>query len=223
MKTVLWIVVGLVIAIGAWVPLNLAGRGDIPFGAAILGVVGTAIGSVIVLVAVVQRVRHGSGRPTQRTTEERCDSVSELNMSANFSPDGHPGISGDTQAKRIECEDGSCALEILNDRDGHARFAFHHRYPDGRGHYRWATIHTSGLYADAESAEADAWLQSKDLRKKWLGGMTMNERLFFAGLMDDWDDAVRARDRERISSILSAVETGYQADHIIETVLRRAS
>jgi len=86
----------------------------------------------------------------------------------------------------------------------------------------WSS-HTSGLYADGESAEADAWLQWKDLRKAWLSGMTTNERLFFAGLIDDWDDAVRARDRERMSSILSTVELGYQADDIIETVLRRAS
>ena len=87
MKTALWIVVGLVIAIAAWGPLNVAERGDIPFGAAVLGVVGTVIGGIIVLVAVVRWVRHGSGKPTQRTTEEGFDP-------ANFPPDGHPGISG---------------------------------------------------------------------------------------------------------------------------------
>ena len=159
MRTVLWIVVGLVIAIGAWVPLNLAGRGDRPFGAAILGVVGTAIGGIIVLVAVVQWVRHGSGRPMQRTTEERFDPVTDLKPSANFSPEKPPGISGDTQARRIEFEDGSCTLEILDDRDGHARFAFHHRYLDGQGHHRWTTL----MSAITRCRRVNSWLACKRL------------------------------------------------------------
>ena len=36
-------------------------------------------------------------------------------------------------------------------------------------------------------------------------GMTVNERLFEAGLMDAFDAAVRARDRERIISVLMQV------------------
>jgi hypothetical protein len=64
LKTVLWIVVGLLIAIGAWVPLNIADRHDIPFQAAVLGLVGTVIGGVIVIVAAVQWVRLGSKRPS---------------------------------------------------------------------------------------------------------------------------------------------------------------
>jgi NAD/NADP transhydrogenase beta subunit len=62
MKTVVWIVVGLVIAALAWVPLNLTDPRDIPFIPAILAIVGSFVGGVIVLVAVVQWVRHGSAR-----------------------------------------------------------------------------------------------------------------------------------------------------------------
>ncbi len=62
MKTGLWIVVGLVIAAVAWVPLNLADPRDIPFIPAILAIVGSFVGGLIVLVAVVQWVRHGSAR-----------------------------------------------------------------------------------------------------------------------------------------------------------------
>ncbi|HKU47963.1 MAG TPA: hypothetical protein VJQ58_13835 [Burkholderiales bacterium] len=37
-------------------------------------------------------------------------------------------------------------------------------------------------------------------------GMTVNERLFEAGLMEDFEAAVRARDRERVISVLTRVE-----------------
>ena len=60
MKTVVWIVVGVVIAGLAWVPLNLTDPGDIPFIPAILAILGSIGGGVIVLVAIVQWVRHGS-------------------------------------------------------------------------------------------------------------------------------------------------------------------
>ena len=62
MKTVVWIVVGLVIAVAAWVPINLADPRDIPFIPAILAIVGSFVGGVIVLVAVVQWVRHAAAR-----------------------------------------------------------------------------------------------------------------------------------------------------------------
>src|SRR6266852_9342483 len=67
MRTV-WIVVGLLIAIGAWMPLNFSHRGDIPFFAAILAFVGTIIGGIIVLVAVVTWLHHRLGRPSNEDT-----------------------------------------------------------------------------------------------------------------------------------------------------------
>jgi len=36
-----------------------------------------------------------------------------------------------------------------------------------------------------------------------LGGMTVNERLFAMGLLDQWDEAAQARDRSRMTQILS--------------------
>src|SRR5712692_5300216 len=66
MRTV-WIVVGLLIAIGAWMPLNFSHRGDIPFFAAILAFVGTIIGGIIVLVAVVTWLHHRPGDRQMRT------------------------------------------------------------------------------------------------------------------------------------------------------------
>jgi uncharacterized membrane protein YeaQ/YmgE (transglycosylase-associated protein family) len=62
MKTLLWVVVGLGIALVAWIPLNMADARDIPFGAAILGIIGSFVGGVIVLAAAIRWVRHGSVR-----------------------------------------------------------------------------------------------------------------------------------------------------------------
>jgi hypothetical protein len=118
-------------------------------------------------------------------------------------------------------EDGSCALEILADPEGRAKFAVHQRHLDRQGRYYWTLIHTSGLYADAEGAEHDGLLQWKALQKARFGGMTVNERLVDAGLIEDWDNAVRARDKERMISILSKVELGNQAARIADAALAK--
>ena len=56
------VVIGLVIAVAAWVPINLAEPRDIPFGAAIFAIFGTFVGGIIVIVGLVQSVRRGSPR-----------------------------------------------------------------------------------------------------------------------------------------------------------------
>jgi hypothetical protein len=38
------------------------------------------------------------------------------------------------------------------------------------------------------------------------GSMTVNERLITAGIIDQWDDAVRRRDRGRMIELLKQVE-----------------
>jgi hypothetical protein len=60
MRTVLWLLVGLAIVVLAWIPLNLSDPRDIPFIPAILGIVGSVVGGVIALVAVVRWVRRGA-------------------------------------------------------------------------------------------------------------------------------------------------------------------
>jgi membrane associated rhomboid family serine protease len=57
MKIAIWIAIGIVIGVVSWIPINLADPGDIPFGAAILGIVGSVVGLVIVVVAAVQGMR----------------------------------------------------------------------------------------------------------------------------------------------------------------------
>jgi hypothetical protein len=50
------------------------------------------------------------------------------------------------------------------------------------------------------------------------GGMTVNERLFAAGLLDEFDAAARARDRARMIEILAKVEVGDPA-WAVDTIL----
>ena len=51
-------------------------------------------------------------------------------------------------------------------------------------------------------------------------GMTTNERLFAAKLLDQFDDSIRARDRELAASILQRVGlTRWHAEQVAETIL----
>ena len=43
-------------------------------------------------------------------------------------------------------------------------------------------------------------------RSNRLRGMTINERLFHLGLMDQWDKAVRARDRNAMMRLMEQCE-----------------
>jgi hypothetical protein len=54
-------------------------------------------------------------------------------------------------------------------------------------------------------------------------GMTTNERLFTAGLMDAFDSAIEARDRDSAIELLGQVDLANQADFIVDTVLGNPS
>jgi hypothetical protein len=51
------------------------------------------------------------------------------------------------------------------------------------------------------------------------GGMTVNERLYDAGIMDAWDIAAASRDRGRMIELLGIVELSEQAESIVDTFL----
>lgn len=53
--------------------------------------------------------------------------------------------------------------------------------------------------------------------------MTVNERLFEAGLLDAFDAAAKAQDRAKMISILSKVGLADQAAHITDTSLARGA
>jgi hypothetical protein len=50
-------------------------------------------------------------------------------------------------------------------------------------------------------------------------GMTTNERLFAANLLEEWDEATRNRDRVKMIELLSRVELTSQAEWIADTLL----
>lgn len=51
--------------------------------------------------------------------------------------------------------------------------------------------------------------------------MTVNERLFACGLMGEWDQAVKRKDREKLTELLAKVELEDQAAIIVGSVLGR--
>ncbi|MBL8901637.1 MAG: hypothetical protein JNM84_28675 [Planctomycetes bacterium] len=56
---------------------------------------------------------------------------------------------------------------------------------------------------------------------RW-AGMTINERLFDAGLLEAWDRAIRGRDRERAEEILGTVDIGVDdAKRVVDTALAK--
>jgi hypothetical protein len=50
-------------------------------------------------------------------------------------------------------------------------------------------------------------------------GMSVNERLFAAGLIDQWDAAARRRDREAMVALLRRVVADAQAEQIADQIL----
>lgn len=57
--------------------------------------------------------------------------------------------------------------------------------------------------------------------KPGAGGATTNERLWAAGLLDEFEKAARARDRARMIEFLRRVDLGDQAEWIADTLLAR--
>lgn len=51
------------------------------------------------------------------------------------------------------------------------------------------------------------------------GGMTVNERLFEAGLSAEWDAAARSRNRARMIELLGKVDLEDQAEWMADTIL----
>ena len=54
-------------------------------------------------------------------------------------------------------------------------------------------------------------------------GMTVNERLFSAGLLEAWDAAVKSANRDRMIELLLEVELCGQAERITDAVLANPS
>jgi len=50
-------------------------------------------------------------------------------------------------------------------------------------------------------------------------GMTVNERLFEAGPIPEWDAAASSRNRDKMVELLTKVDIGEQAERISDTVL----
>jgi hypothetical protein len=50
-------------------------------------------------------------------------------------------------------------------------------------------------------------------------GMTVNERLFVAGLLKEWDAAMNSSDRERMIRLLNEVDLADQASQIVNSLL----
>lgn len=126
------------------------------------------------------------------------------------------------RVKWIESENGVFALEVLQHPRGHAQFRIYQRHPmsDLPSGRPWTVVQDSGAYDSPESAEREGLLQWQRLPHSLFSGMTTNERLFNAGLMPQWDEALRVRDRARMVDLLSKVELGDQAGSIADSALR---
>jgi hypothetical protein len=61
-------------------------------------------------------------------------------------------------------------------------------------------------------------MDDAEVEKPDFAGMTVNERLFVAGLLNQFDDAARARDRARMIELLSQIEVVHP-DRSVDTIL----
>ena len=70
----------------------------------------------------------------------------------------------------------------------------------------WSAISTSGLFATLADAERDAKAALCRIEETRYAGMTVNERLFDARLLDAFDEAVRRGDRDGMVQMLTRVD-----------------
>ncbi len=77
------------------------------------------------------------------------------------------------------------------------------------------------FYTEAERAEQEAYLRVRP-SSPGLAGMTVNERLFTLGLMDEWDRAAFARDREAMLDLMRRCAVDRPED-TVDTVLATPS
>ena len=80
----------------------------------------------------------------------------------------------------------------------------------------WTPYRVSGVYLDAGEAELSA-------REMWtlfdFGGMTVNERLFCMGTIEEFDSAGKNRDRIKLATLLAQVGLADQANQIVEKIV----
>ena len=59
------------------------------------------------------------------------------------------------------------------------------------------------------------------MEDKRLAGMTVNERLFELNLLDEWDDALKRRDTQKMRNILLECDLGPEyADQTVATIMK---
>ncbi len=82
---------------------------------------------------------------------------------------------------------------------------------------RWSPGRVSGLYNSAEHAEQDA--RDTFLKKFDYSAMNTSERLFVAGLLEEFDVARRERNRSDMMRLLSKVDLADHAAQIVDSIL----
>lgn len=117
--------------------------------------------------------------------------------------------------RRLTATDPARRIDIVVRNDG--RFQFYEQFlnPDDSGGGT-SPGRVSGLYESAESAERGAL---SVIINPAYSGMTVNERLFAAGLLNEWDRAVKARDKSRMMDILGQVELADEAEDTTDNLL----
>lgn len=86
------------------------------------------------------------------------------------------------------------------------------------GHIRIAEKGTDGVVILGEVPEWAAFLLEKRSADDF-SGMTVNERLFAAGLLAEWDAAMNSFNRERMIQILAKVNLADHAAEIVDSLL----